>query len=298
MYFIETRGITKQYAGHQALSGIDVQIKPQCMYGLLGPNGAGKTTFIRILNQIIAPDAGRVFFDGEPLQEKHIAQIGYMPEERGLYKKMLIGDMVLYLAQLKGMSRADAIKSAKHWFEKFEIQAWWKKKAEELSKGMGQKIQFITTVMHQPRLLILDEPFSGFDPINANLIREEMVQLHKNGATIIFSTHRMESVEEMCDYIGLINKSKMVLQGETKAIREQYKSYIYEVDFVGELAHLPSFVQQIEKRPGHCTVQLNKNTNPNELLKILIEQVEVHRFAEQIPSLNEIFIQTVQQTNA
>src|SRR5690606_5931624 len=214
---LEIKNIVKQYAKHRALDDVSMHVQKGKIFGLLGPNGAGKTSLIRIINQITAPDSGEVIFDGEKLNSEHIGRIGYLPEERGLYKKMEIGEQMLYLAQLKGLKRADAIQKIKYWFQKMEMETWWNKKIEELSKGMQQKVQFVATVIHQPDLIILDEPFSGFDPINANIIKEEILALNRNGATIIFSTHRMESVEELCDSIILINKSKKILDGKVKA---------------------------------------------------------------------------------
>ncbi|MCC6691118.1 MAG: ATP-binding cassette domain-containing protein, partial [Bacteroidia bacterium] len=227
--------IVKRYANHLALDDVTLSVSKQSIVGLLGPNGAGKTSFIRIMNQITAPDTGELFFEGEKLNQKHIAQIGYLPEERGLYKKMEVGEQALYLAQLKGMSRAEAIVKLKIWFEKFEMVAWWKKKVEELSKGMQQKVQFIVTVLHEPKLLILDEPFSGFDPINANIIKNEIVRLKNNGSTVLLSTHNMGSVEELCDEIVLINNSKKILDGAVKDIRKAYRSNTYEIEFTGNM---------------------------------------------------------------
>src|SRR4051812_24162821 len=232
---LSIRHIVKQYAGQRALDDVSIEIEKGKIFGLLGPNGAGKTSLIRIINQITGPDSGEIFFQGEKLTQKHIEQIGYLPEERGLYKKMEVGEQALYLAQLKGMKKAEAKKKLKFWFEKFEIDAWWNKKVEELSKGMQQKVQFIVTVLHEPKLLILDEPFSGFDPINANIIRNEILNLKEQGSTVLFSTHNMGSVEELCDYIALINKSEKILDGSVKEIRKQYKSNIYEVEFSGNM---------------------------------------------------------------
>ena len=235
MNILSAKNIVKSYASHTALVDISLEIPRQSIFGLLGPNGAGKTTLIRIINQITRPDNGDLYFDGEKLSPKHIHQIGYLPEDRGLYKKMEVGEQAIYLAQLKGMSKNDAKIKLKYWFEKFEIDAWWNKKVEELSKGMQQKIQFVVTVIHEPKLLILDEPFSGFDPINANLIKNEILQLKKQGATILFSTHNMGSVEELCDNIALINKSKKILDGSVANIRKQFKSNIFEIEFSGNM---------------------------------------------------------------
>ena len=227
----EAKNVAKLYSGHVALSDVSISVKKGSIFGLLGPNGAGKTSLIRIINQITHPDSGELFFNGKPLDEKHLGRIGYLPEERGLYKKMKVGEQLLYLAQLKGMPKKEALQKLKFWFERFEIQAWWEKKVEELSKGMAQKIQFIVTVLHEPELLILDEPFSGFDPINTNLIKEEILRLRENGTSIIFSTHNMESVEELCDHIALINKSKVILDGEVNEIRSRFKNHEYQIRF-------------------------------------------------------------------
>lgn len=233
MNTLVAENIEKKFANHLALDDVTIEVPEGCIYGLLGPNGAGKTTLIRIINQITAPDKGQVFINGEKLNSKHIEHIGYLPEERGLYKKMKVGEQALYLCRLKGMSKIDALKGLKYWFEKFEIESWWDKKVEELSKGMQQKIQFVITVLHKPSLLIFDEPFSGFDPINANILKEEILQLKKEGSTIIFSTHNMASVEEICDNIALIHKSKKILDGKIDVIRQTYASDIYEIIFDG-----------------------------------------------------------------
>ena len=235
MNILSAKNIVKRYSSHTALDDVTLEIPNQSIFGLLGPNGAGKTSLIRIITQITGPDSGEIIFGGEKLSQKHIGQIGYLPEERGLYKKMEVGEQALYLAQLKGMSKAEAKKKLKLWFEKFEIDTWWNKKVEELSKGMQQKVQFIVTVLHEPKLLILDEPFSGFDPINANIIKNEILHLKKQGSTILFSTHNMGSVEELCDNIALINKSKKILDGSVKDIRKQFKSNIYEIEFSGSM---------------------------------------------------------------
>jgi len=227
--------VVKRYANHTALNGVSIDVPQGSVFGLLGPNGAGKTSLIRIINQITAPDEGELFFKGEKLQAKHIERIGYLPEERGLYKKMQLGEQALYLAQLKGLSENDAKQKLKYWFEKFEIQSWWKKKIEDLSKGMQQKVQFIISILHEPELLILDEPFSGFDPINANLIKNEILDLKKKGTTIILSTHNMGSVEELCDYIALIHQSQKVLDGQVKELRNQYSTNVFDVEFKGNM---------------------------------------------------------------
>src|SRR5690554_2660496 len=226
---LQIRNIVKQYAKHRALDDVSLDIERGSIFGLLGPNGAGKTSLIRIINQITAPDSGEVFIDGERLNPNHIGRIGYLPEERGLYKKMQIGEQMLYLAQLKGLTKQDATQRIKHWFEKMDMQTWWNKKVEDLSKGMQQKVQFVATVLHQPDLIILDEPFSGFDPVNVNIIKEEILGLNRGGATIIFSTHRMESVEELCDSIVLINKSRKILDGRVKDVKQAYRTNTYQI---------------------------------------------------------------------
>src|SRR6202012_4941814 len=232
---LSIRNIVKQYAGHTALSGVSLEVERGQVFGLLGPNGAGKTSLIRIINQITAPDAGEILFNGEKLNQSHIERIGYLPEERGLYKKMEIGEQILYLARLKGLSREEARRRTKYWFEKLEIQGWWNKKIEELSRGMQQKAQFVATVLHEPELLILDEPFTGFDPVNAEIIKNEILELNKQGATIIFSTHRMESVEELCDSIALLNLSHKILDGKVKDIRKAYRDNVFTLDYEGSI---------------------------------------------------------------
>src|ERR1700712_2617156 len=235
---LSIRNIVKQYAGHRALDDVSLEVEKGQVFGLLGPNGAGKTSLIRIINQITAPDSGEVYFNGEKLNQSHINRIGYMPEERGLYKKMEIGEQMIYLARLKGMSRDEATKKLRYWFEKLEIQAWWNKKIEELSKGMQQKAQFVSTVVHEPDLIILDEPFSGFDPVNAELIKDEILELNRKGATILFSTHRMESVEELCDAIALLDKSKKILDGKVRDIKNSYRNDTYLIEYTGEKLNL------------------------------------------------------------
>jgi ABC-2 type transport system ATP-binding protein len=305
MELFEVKNIDKIFASTQALTNVSLSVKEQSIFGLLGPNGAGKTTLIRIINQITAPDRGEVFLDGKKMTRADISKIGYLPEERGLYKKMKIGEQAIYLAQLKGLSRHDATKNLKQWFEKFEIMPWWNKKIEELSKGMQQKVQFITTVVHQPKLLIFDEPFSGFDPINANLIKEEILQLRNNGATVIFSTHNMGSVEELCDNIALINKSVKIEDGTTDEIRDKYKSNIFEIKYRGGFDEINRVIGEQYKiidhsetaRENHLKVQfLNGNSN-NELLKNLMPVAEIIAFEEVIPSMNEVFIKAVEKAN-
>jgi ABC-2 type transport system ATP-binding protein len=305
MNMLDIQGVSKHYAAHTALDKVNLSIPAGCIFGLLGPNGAGKTSLIRIITQITAPDEGQVLFEGNPLRPEHIALMGYLPEERGLYKKVKVGEQLLYLAQLKGLSNKEAMEKLKDWFIRFDIKTWWDKKVEDLSKGMQQKVQFVATVLHQPKLIILDEPFSGFDPINATLIKDEILQLRKQGSTIIFSTHRMESVEELCDYIALINKSKVVLSGATKQIREQYKSNTYLVEGTGKLteAMLPAGyvlkeVQETAERLK-AAVQVPEGSSPNQLLQVLMTSLEVHSFMESIPSMNDIFIRSVTgQTDA
>ena len=303
MEIINIENVTKSYAAHVALDNITLNVPQGSVFGLLGPNGAGKTSLIRIINQITAPDSGQVKFRGELLNRNHINQIGYLPEERGLYRKMEVGEQALYLAQLKGMSRAEAMKELKVWFEKFELKTWWKKKIEELSKGMAQKIQFIATVIHKPSLLILDEPFTGFDPINANLIRDELLAMKQNGTSIILSTHRMESVEELCTHIALINKSKKILEGPVKEIRKEYKNNMYEVIYDGNNVAFgnslwgPFELVSNEQAEDYmkAKIRMLDGNSPNSLLQALIPNVTIHSFTEIIPSMNDIFIQKVNE---
>ena len=300
MELLKVQNIEKRFINHLALDNVNVNIPENSIYGLLGPNGAGKTTLIRIINRITAPDKGEILLKGNPLQPNDVHKIGYLPEERGLYKKMKVGEQALYLAQLKGLSKRDALKKLKYWFEKFEIQPWWDKKVEELSKGMAQKVQFITTILHEPELLIFDEPFSGFDPINANMLKEEILELKKKGATIIFSTHNMGSVEELCDHITLINKSRNILEGQIDDIRQKYKSNIYEISFNGETEKLEKSLNEhykiIDKtRNKAVRVKLMHQTNENELLSLIIPSVEIISFNEIIPNMNEIFIKVVNE---
>ncbi|MBQ1654947.1 MAG: ATP-binding cassette domain-containing protein [Bacteroidales bacterium] len=299
--------VVKKYSSHLALDQVSISVPEGCIFGLLGPNGAGKTTLIRIINQITAPDEGAVYINGEKLSGKHIAQIGYLPEERGLYKKMAVGEQALYLCQLKGMKKADAMRELKKWFEKFEIQNWWNKKVEELSKGMQQKVQFITTILHKPKLLIFDEPFSGFDPINANLLKQEILELKKNGSTIIFSTHNMSSVEEICDYIALINKSKKILEGEVNSIRREYAPDIYEVQYSGYfnkmIATLTSDykildVKEFEGGSKMSIELLNKEMTNNDIISRLTNFGNIESFQKALPSMNDIFIRVVSNTNS
>lgn len=288
-----------------AIEDISISVPEGSIFGLLGPNGAGKTTFIRIINQITGPDTGNLWFGGERLQQKHLQQIGYLPEERGLYKKMKVGEQALYLCQLKGLSKKEALTKLKYWFEKFGIQAWWNKKVEELSKGMAQKVQFIVTVLHEPRLLILDEPFSGFDPINTNLIKSEILELKKKGTTIIFSTHNMGSVEELCDHIALINNSRVILDGEVTEIRNRFRTQTYNIDFQGSMMQLGSSLGTYGELLSHgpegdhmdATVRLVNGGTTNQLLGNIMRAVEVRGFHEVVPSMNDIFIQAVEKYN-
>jgi ABC-2 type transport system ATP-binding protein len=292
------RQVSKRYTNHVALDHVSLNIPEHTIFGLLGPNGAGKTTLIRIINQIINADEGEIIVFGERLQAKHIGTIGYLPEERGLYKKLKVGDQLIYLAQLKGLSRKDAAEKSKAWMRKFEITDWWNKKVEDLSKGMAQKVQFISTVMHEPRLIILDEPFSGFDPINAQLITQEILELKQKGCTIIFSTHRMETVEDLCDYIALIDKSKKILEGSKKQIKETFRSNTYTVEHHGPLTLLSDNFEVISQRNMDdsfykSVIKMKHAGNPNRLIRDLTEVTEVHSFIEKIPSMSEIFITLV-----
>jgi len=302
MIIFNASKIVKNFSGHLALDNVTLSVPEGSVYGLLGPNGAGKTTLLRIINMITAPDSGQMFFKGRPIKSDDISQIGYLPEERGLYKKMKVGEQALYLARLKGLSKAEALKRLKYWFEKFGIQSWWDKTVEELSKGMQQKVQFITTIIHQPTLLIFDEPFSGFDPINTNLVKQEILELKKNGATIIFSTHDMGSVEELCDHITLINKSRTILEGEINSIRQSHKSNVYEIGFkndpsvftsdtdgmfeiTGRYANVHANYIKLKAKPGYAG---------NDILNKFLPLAEIVSFSEVIPGMNEIFIKVVQ----
>ncbi|MCQ2215594.1 MAG: ATP-binding cassette domain-containing protein [Bacteroidales bacterium] len=296
---IEAKGIVKAYSGHVALDGLNMEVPEGAVHGLLGPNGAGKTTFIRILNQMTHQDSGTLLFDGHEMSMSDVGQIGYLPEERGLYKKMKVGEEAIYLARLRGLSKYDAKVRLKYWFDKFEIGDWWNKKVEQLSKGMQQKVQFIVTVLHEPRLLIFDEPFSGFDPVNANLLKEEILNLRDKGATVLFSTHNMGSVEAVCDSISLINKSHVVLNGNVKAIKNQYKEGKYSLTFQGTESDLQK-VEGIEilsaKAYDGMTEAIVKSAtkaNANAMLRELINAVELSEFKEILPSMEEIFIQQV-----
>ncbi|MBG7631055.1 MAG: ATP-binding cassette domain-containing protein [Bacteroidetes bacterium] len=301
---LTVEGVSKNYGNFTALNNVSISVPKGSVFGLLGPNGAGKTSLIRIINQITLPDSGKILLDGEILQPHHIQNIGYLPEERGLYKSMKVGEQALYLAQLKGMSYIEAKKKLKYWFEKFEITDWWNKKIQELSKGMAQKVQFIVTVMHNPKLLIFDEPFSGFDPINANLIKDEILQLRDEGATIIFSTHRMESVEELCDYIALIDKSNKILDGKLNEVKQQFKTNQFEVGltcsnkevlldeinthFVTKSIKSVAFNENIR-----LLVNLKKEETSTDLIQFLNNKAQITHFTEVIPSANDIFLKAV-----
>ncbi len=300
---LEVKNVKKKYGDYVALNNITLNVPKGSIYGLLGPNGAGKTSLIRIINQITLPDSGEIIIDGEKLDPKHIRAIGYLPEERGLYKSMKVGEQCLYLAQMKGMTKADAKKQLEYWFDRFEIQGWWNKKIEELSKGMAQKIQFVVCVLHKPKLLIFDEPFSGFDPVNASLIKDEILELRKQGSTIIFSTHRMESVEELCDDIALLHKSNKLIEGKLDDVRKEYRTNSFQVGILSD--NIEGLMYDITQKftVGQTNfkslndelkleIQLG-NATPNELLHLLTNRGQVTHFVEKIPSVNDIFIQTV-----
>lgn len=301
MDLLETRNITKKFVNHVALRDVSIHVPEQSIFGLLGPNGAGKTTLIRIINMISLPDEGEILLWGEKLHKLHTEDIGYLPEERGLYKKMKVGEQALYLAQLKGLSYHDALRKLKYWFDKFELMDWWNRKVEELSKGMQQKIQFVVTVLHDPKLLIFDEPFSGFDPINAALIRDEILRLKENGATIILSTHNMASVEELCDHIALINKSKKILEGKVQEIKNSYKTNIYQVEITGykhllkgTLNHDFEVVEEMQDGEMlKARIRILNGKSTNELLHALMAYGNIHALQEIIPTMNDIFIARV-----
>ena len=301
---ISVNEVTKKYADHTALDRMCIDIPEQCIYGLLGPNGAGKTTLIRILNQITAPDSGEVLINGEKISQKHIARIGYLPEERGLYKKMKVGEQAIYLAELKGIKKAEAQKRLKEWFDKFEISGWWDKKVEELSKGMQQKVQFITTIIHEPDILIFDEPFSGFDPINANLLKESILGLRDKGATVLLSTHNMASVEELCDSITLINKGVSILQGKVCDIKRQHDTHKREIIIRTEnpqpIYALGDTYNNIKVEPTEISDEMKLTTfseSPNGLLNQLLQIGQLVSYKEVLPSMNDIFIHEVQSQN-
>ncbi len=297
---LSIRHIVKQYAGHRALDDVSLEVESGQIFGLLGPNGAGKTSLIRIVNQITAPDSGEIYFDGQKLNQSHIERIGYLPEERGLYKKMEIGEQMIYLARLKGLSREEANKRLKFWFKKLDMESWWKKKIEELSKGMQQKAQFVATVLHEPDLIILDEPFSGFDPVNAEVIKDEILELNRKGATILFSTHRMESVEELCDSIALIHKSHKILDGKVKHIRNSYRNEVYLVEYSGNPLSFNGtqpfdlIGETISDEDRHTIrIKLHDGRTSNDVLQYLIPQAHINMLQEIVPSMNEIFIEKV-----
>lgn len=299
MNILEVKNLKKYYATQKAVDDISFNLAQGSIFGLLGPNGAGKTTLIRMITGIFYPDEGEILFNGKPFDPlRDIVQIGYMPEERGLYKKMKIGEQAVYLAQLKGLSKQDATAKVKEWFVRFEMQSWWNKKVEDLSKGMSQKLQFVTTVLHEPKLIILDEPFSGLDPVNAGLIKDEIYNLAKRGASIIFSTHRMEQVEEICDHIILVNKGKKILDGTVKQVRQQFKENLFSIGLekLDGVASNPIF-EVINRRDDHLVVKIHDGQKPNDVLKYFIDKGEaVHSFNEILPSLNEIFIRLVENT--
>ena len=302
---LEAKSVTKRYDNYTALNDVSVAVERGKILGLLGPNGAGKTSLIRIINQITAPDSGEVLFDGKPLNPEHVARIGYLPEERGLYRKMEVGEQCMYLAQLKGLDARDAKQKLRYWFEKFEIQGWWNKKVEELSKGMAQKVQFVVTVLHEPELLIFDEPFTGFDPVNANLIRDEILELNRKGATLIFSTHRMETVETLCDTIVLIHKSRKILDGSRADSRKQFRTQTARIVFNGNLVPFTNALwagaELIDKNQvdSQCevTLRLLGNNTINNVLSAVLPVCEIVSVNEIIPSMNDVFINMVQSNN-
>jgi len=287
------KDVVKEYGDYIALNKVSITVPKGSIYGLLGPNGAGKTTLMRIINQITAPDSGSLTFDGVPLSKHHISDIGYLPEERGLYRKMKVGEQALYLAQLKGMSYDEALEKLKFWFEKLDILSWWNKKVEELSKGMAQKIQFVVTVIHEPKLLIFDEPFSGFDPINAAIIRKEILELSQKGTTIIFSTHRMESVEEICDHIALINKAQTILEGPIEEIKKQFTNNSYEVITTDKVLNENDYFSIISQKENNYSLLLKEGKTQQVALQSIIQQTEIISFRKEIPSMEEIFIKAI-----
>lgn len=301
MNILELQDLKKYFATQKAVDGISLEVKEGSIFGLLGPNGAGKTTLIRMITGIFYPDSGQISFNGKPFDaERDPLKIGYMPEERGLYKKMKIGEQALYLARLKGLSKKEATEAVKEWFVKFEMQSWWDKKVEDLSKGMSQKLQFVTTVLHQPKLIILDEPFSGLDPVNANLIKDEIFNLARSGCTIIFSTHRMEQVEEICDHIVLVNRGQKILDGKVGEIKQQFKENIFSLQSdSGEIPHDDSLFQIVASRTGEVTLRLQDGISTNRVLSHFIDnKVMIRNFNEVLPSLDQIFIRLVEQSGA
>ena len=290
---LSVENVVKKYGDYTALNNASISVPESSIYGLLGPNGAGKTTLMRIINQITAPDSGIVLFEGKKLNKEHIKKIGYLPEERGLYKKMKVGEQALYLAQLKGMSYSEAVKKLRIWFEKLNITSWWNKKVEELSKGMAQKIQFVVTVIHQPRLLIFDEPFSGFDPINASIIRDEIIKLRNNGTTIIFSTHRMESVEEICDHIALINNSKTILEGPIAKIKDEFKDDTYELIIDSNNLIDSEKFDVISSDQNKFKIKINSKDENREFLSLINKNHNIISFKKNLASIEDIFIKSV-----
>jgi ABC-2 type transport system ATP-binding protein len=297
---IETKHISKQYSGHKALENVDIRVPGNSIYGLLGPNGAGKTTFIRILNQIIKQDSGTIFLKGKELKPSDIRSIGYLPEERGLYKKMEVGEQLVFLARLKGLSKTDAIKKTKYWLKKLDILSWWNKKVEELSKGMQQKVQFIATVLHEPEILIFDEPFSGFDPLNTNLLKQEILELHKKGATIVFSTHNMVSVEELCDNISLLNHAKVVLEGNVHEIRKRFRQHVFTIKTEDKILQIPenpvfSVIESYTGEINFFKVKLKTPVSNNEVINEVMKYCVISSFEEELPGMSEIFIKQVNE---
>jgi ABC-2 type transport system ATP-binding protein len=302
MLLFEAQNVTKRYATQTALNDVSISVPSQCIYGLLGPNGAGKTTLIRIINQITAPDSGRVLLDGKPIKPEDVFKIGYLPEERGLYKKMKVGEQALYLAQLKGLNHTEAMRRLKYWFKKLEITDWWDKKVEELSKGMQQKVQFVTTVLHEPSLLIFDEPFTGFDPINVKILKNEILYLRERGATIIFSTHNMASVEELCDNITLINKAKTLLEGSVEKIRNEWAANEYDIVFAGNVdpavnSHFSVVRSSSENGKTVVRIKAAETGDTNEIISAMTAAGRVISFNPALPSMNEIFIRVVETQN-
>ena len=306
MDLLKIENITKRYSAHTALDDVSLSVPRGSIYGLLGPNGAGKTTLIRVINRITLPDAGRVIFDGHEITDQDIYQIGYLPEERGLYKKMKVGEQAIFFAQLKGLSRREAIARLKEWFVRMGIESWWNRKVEDLSKGMAQKVQFITTVLHEPKLLIFDEPFSGFDPINANILKQEILRLRDKGATVIFSTHNMSSVEEICDHITLINKSRNILSGSVDEVRRRFGENVFEVTYSGQATTFEQAMQPVAEMlsssavadsPYTCSrIRIKDTASVRDSITVANEAVELRSFREVIPSMNDIFIRAVEGT--
>ena len=306
MEILRVENVSKQFSEHKALDNVSLTVPKGSIYGLLGPNGAGKTTLLRIINHITAPDSGMVWLDGHPLTADDVYSIGYLPEERGLYKKMKVGDQAVFFARLKGLSKAEAITRLRRWFNHFGIEDWWGKKVEELSKGMAQKVQFITTVLHRPNLLIFDEPFSGFDPINADLLKQEILRLRDEGATVIFSTHNMSSVEEICDHITLINKAHNILSGPVEEVRQRYGRNRYKLAYEGDEASLAGVLEnkaiilpadEADAKRNEVTFRLNEGVTPRDVISAINEAVEIRSFSEDSPTMNEIFIQAVNENN-